>query len=359
MKYLSLALTFVFLLFISTSCDSDSDSISPGSLIPAKFELPFNNATARKGEEIRVEVSVVDVAQIKNLKVFTKDTVIFEGKVDKTQLLFEIPTDNWSVGTNQISIETTTIDDKVRRDNRVVKIFPNTFPTDYTAEVIKVYPHATTSYTQGLEFDGDQLYEGTGGMGATGRSIIAKVDLNTGEITDERFIGENYFGEGITILGDKLYQLTWQQHTCFVYDKNSLELLDTYTYTGEGWGLCNDGEYLIMSDGTERLYFRDPETFAIRKTMEVYSNQGPLKGINELEYINGKIYANIYTTNQIVIIDVKTGVVTGLIDASLIALDYRETGEVLNGIAYKESTKQLFITGKNWPNMLEIGLIEQ
>lgn len=359
MKILSFAFALLFLLFVSTSCDGDSASITPGSLIPAKFELPFNNATARKGESIRVEVSIVDVNQVKHLKVFTKDTVVFEGSVEKNQLLFEVNTSNWMVGTNQISMETTTTDDKVRRDNRVVKVIPNTFPTDYTAEVIKVYPHATTSYTQGLEFDGDQLYEGTGGMGATGRSIIAKVDLNSGEITDKKFIGENYFGEGITIFGDKLYQLTWQQHTCFVYDKNNLEVLETFTYTGEGWGLCNDGEYLIMSDGSERLYFRDPETFAIRKTMEVYSNQGPMKGLNELEYINGKIYANIYTTNQIVIIDAATGVVTGVVDASLITLDYRETGEVLNGIAYKESTRQLFITGKNWPNMLEVGLVEQ
>lgn len=217
----------------------------------------------------------------------------------------------------------------------------------------------TTSFTQGLEFDGDQLYEGTGGRDdATGISIIAKVDLNSGEVQQKIDLEKKYFGEGITIIGDQLYQLTWQEHTCFVYNKDSFDELKQFTYTGEGWGLCNDGKQLIMSDGSERIYFRNPDNFRLKKTIEVYSNQGPIKGLNELEYIKGKIYANVYTTNMIVIIDPKTGAVTGKIDASLVALDYRKGGRVLNGIAYKKSTKQLFITGKDWPNILEVGLVE-
>lgn len=359
MRILSVVLSVAVVLLMVASCGEESSTIRTGSLMPAKFELPSNNTTARMGQEVRVEVSVANPSEVESIKIFTKDTVIYEGAATKEQFLFEIGTGNWSVGTNQLSLETTTKDGKTRRDNRILKILPTVFPTDYMAEVVTVYPHETSSYTQGLEFDGDQLYEGTGGKGMTGRSIIAKVDLNTGAIQEKRDIGEKYFGEGITIMGDKLYQLTWQEHTCFVYDKNTLELLNTFTYTGEGWGLCNDGENLIMTDGSERLYYRDPNNFTLKKTVEVYSNLGPMKGINEMEYINGKIYANVYTTDQIVIIDPETGIVTGIIDASLLALDYRKTGEVLNGIAYKKSTQQLFITGKNWPNMLEIALVEQ
>ena len=359
MKIFSYALLVALTLASITSCKNDSD-IKKGSLVPAKFELPNNNASAQKGKTIRIEIDVADLDNVKQIKVFTKDTVIFEGKPTKKQYIFEVDTKTWGLGTNQLSLKTTTNDDKSRNDHRIVKILSDVYPTEYTAEVIKVYPHSTTSFTQGLEFDGDQLFEGTGGRDdQTGVSFVAKVDLNTGEVLEKKTLERKYFGEGITILGDNLYQLTWQEHTCFIYDKNTFEELKQFTYTGEGWGLCNDGKQLIMSDGSERLYFRDTANFLLKKTLEVYSNEGPIKGLNELEYVNGKIYANVYTTNMIVIIDAKTGAVTGKIDASLVALDYRKGGKVLNGIAYRESTKQLFITGKDWPSLLEVGLVEQ
>jgi glutamine cyclotransferase len=359
MKVFSYLVTLLLLLTTVSSCGDGDSEIESGSLVPAKFELPYNNTTAQKGQTIRVEVRIANLDLVKKIKVFTKDSVIFEGAAKKAAQLFEVNTQTWNYGTNQLTLETTTTDDKVRRDHRIIKILPDIFPQEYSAEVIKVYPHATTSYTQGLEFDGDQLYEGTGGTGATGKSMVAKIDLNTGRIQEKKMLDEKYFGEGITIFGNKLYQLTWQEYTCFVYDKNTLEVLESFTYTGEGWGLCNDGEQLIMSDGSERLYFRDPNTFGLKRSVEVYTNEGPVKGLNELEYINGKIYANVYTRNQMVIIDPETGVVTGRIDASILALDYRKTGEVLNGIAYKKSTQQLFVTGKNWPNLLEIGLVKE
>lgn len=351
--------TSMLLVLTIYSCGDKEADIARGSLVPAKFELPYNNTSAQKGQTIRVEVSIANLDLVKSIKVFTKDSVIFEGAVKKESHLFEVNTQTWSYGTNQLTLETTTKDGKIRRDHRIVKVIPDVFPQEYSAEVLKVYPHATTSYTQGLEFDGDQLYEGTGGTGATGKSMVAKVDLNSGKIQKKKMLDEKYFGEGITILGNRLYQLTWQEHTCFVYDKNTLEEIEQFTYTGEGWGICNDGEQLIMSDGSERIYFRDPTTFGLKKSIEVYTNEGAVKGLNELEYIEGKIYANVYTKNQMVIIDPKTGVVTGRIDASILALDYRKTGEVLNGIAYKKSTKQLFVTGKNWPNLLEIGLVKE
>lgn len=359
-KYLAFFILSASIILGIGGCkgDEDNDLRRNRNTPLAKFELPFNNATAQRGETFRVEVSVNDLEKVNSLKVFLKDSVIFEGKPTKENYLFEVNTQTWSVGTNQISLEATTIDKKTKRDNRIVKILADVYPKEYTAEVITVYPHQTTSYTQGLEFDSGQLYEGTGSQGNTGISMVAKVDYKTGVIEERKELDQNFFGEGITILNDELFQLTWQENTCFVYDKNTFKELKEFSYNGEGWGLCNDGEFLIMSDGSERLYFRDPNNFGLEKVIEVYSNEGPVKALNELEFINGKIYANIYQSDYIVVIDPETGIVEKRIDASLIALDHRKNGEVLNGIAYLPESKQLFITGKNWPSLLEIGLVE-
>lgn len=359
MKNIVAPVTLLTLLIVLLLGCTDDSAIERGSLVPAKFDAPYNNSSVRKGENLRIEISIVDPSVLKSMKIYTKDTVIFEGAVNENKKSVEASIATWGYGTNQLTLETTTKEGETRRDHRIVKVIPKMFPQEYSAKVINVFPHETTSYTQGLEFDGNQLYEGTGGQGSTGESRVAKVDLETGQLQQKKVLDEKYFGEGITIFGNQLYQLTWQEHTCFVYDKNTFEELNQFTYTGEGWGLCNDGEQLIMSDGSERIYFRDPQTFGIKKSIEVYTNEGPVKGLNELEYIDGKIYANIYTKNQMVIIDPVTGLVTGRIDASLLALDYRKTGEVLNGIAYKKETDQLFVTGKNWPNLLEIELVKE
>ncbi|MBW7867818.1 MAG: glutaminyl-peptide cyclotransferase [Brumimicrobium sp.] len=347
------------LLFI-TSC-TDDKTIEKGSLVPARFDLPFNNANVQRGQTIRISLEILAEDDIEKISIFTKDTSIYEGNVTDAQKIFEVNTRNWNIGTNQISLKVVTKNKGIKTENRIIKIFPDVFPKEYTAEVVQEFPHNTSSYTQGLEFSDGELYEGTGGRadGTAGESMLAKVNLKNGEILQKKMLDHKYFGEGITLLNNKIYQITWQEHTCFVYDKNTFTELTQLTYTGEGWGLCNNGTQIIMSDGSERIYFRDPENFTIQKTIEVYSNAGPIRGLNELEYINGKIYANVYTENYIVIIDPSTGIVTGRIDATTITLDYRKTGEVLNGIAYNPLTKQLFITGKRWPSLLEIALIEE
>ena len=348
----------ILFTFFIAGC-SEEEPKSKG-LLPAKFVLPYNNTSIQKGKTLPIEVLVDDFSTVENLKIYTSDTVVFDGKPTKKNYSYILPTKTWNLGTTQVSLEAKLNDGSKRKDNRVVRVLSDIFPTDYLAEVINAFPHSTSSYTQGLEFDNGTLYEGTGGMGATGgTSFIAKVNYKTGEITQKFTLESKYFGEGISIIGDKLYQLTWQQNICFVYDKNSFEKIEEFSYSGEGWGLCNDGNFLIMSDGTERLYFRDPNTFGLKKTLEVYSNSGPVRKLNELEYINGKIYANVYQSNNIMIIDPKSGAVEGIIDASLITLEYRGKGEVLNGIAYQNTTDRLFITGKNWPNLLEISVFEQ
>lgn len=354
----TLFLPLFILLLLGCNGEEKNNTKVRNNIPAAKFELPFNGAAAQRGEQFRVEVALNQLETITSLKVYIKDSILFEGKPAKEKLTYELSTASWSLGSNQISLEVKTTDNKVKRDNRFVKVLSDIFPKEYTAEVINVYPHLTSSYTQGLEFDGEQLYEGTGSQNNVGTSMIAKIDVTTGDVQQRKELDKKYFGEGITIIDDQLFQLTWQQNTCFVYDKNTLEEIKQFNYEGEGWGLCNDGQYLIMSDGSERISFRDPSNFALKKVIEVYSNEGPVKALNELEYINGKIFANIYQSDYIVVIDPKSGAVEKRIDASLIALDYRKTGEVLNGIAYKESSKQLFITGKNWPNLLEIGLVE-
>lgn len=354
-----------FILFLSfglifTACESESGlEKKRKSLTPVKFDLPYNNTSLQRGKDLPVEIKIEEPSEVTHLKVFSKDSVYFDGEINNKELNFIIPTSNWQLGTKQLSIEAKTKEGKVRKDNRLIRVLSDIYPKDFTANVVESFPHSTSSYTQGLEFYNGVLYEGTGGMGRTGgESRISKVDYMTGEILKKKILDDAYFGEGITVFNDRIYQLTWQQNKCFVYDINTFTLVDEFSYTGEGWGMTNDGTHLIMSDGTERLYFRDPSTFGLVKTIEVYSNSGPVQQLNELEYINGKIYANIYQTTNIAIIDPYSGAVEGIIDLSLIALKYREGGEVLNGIAYEKESDRIFVTGKNWPYLLHITIEE-
>jgi glutamine cyclotransferase len=229
----------------------------------------------------------------------------------------------------------------------------------YGYQVINTYPHDPTAFTQGLIYQDDIFYEGTG---LVGQSTLRKVDPETGEVQQRYDLSHDFFGEGITIFGDKLYQLTWQSHVGFVYDKDSFELLQTFSYPTEGWGLTHDGERLIMSDGTANLYFWDPETLQEIDRVEVRDQQGqPITQLNELEYIEGEVYANVWRTDQIVRINPDTGQVLGWITLSglLSTADLAQPVDVLNGIAYDAETERLFITGKWWPKLFEIELTPQ
>ncbi len=235
-------------------------------------------------------------------------------------------------------------------------LFPSTPPKWYTYRVKKVYPHDPMAYTQGLLYRDGIFYESTG---LKGESSIRKVNPQTGQVIQSYTIDPNVFGEGITIWKDKLIQLTWQAHRGFIYDKNTFQKLGEFYYNTEGWGLTNDSTYLIMSDGTNRLYFLNPQNYVVEHTLQVYDNKGPVKLLNELEYINGKIYANIYTTDLIAIINPHSGLVEAYIDMKglLPASDRKPGTDVLNGIAYDNKGKRLFVTGKNWPKLFWIELI--
>lgn len=224
-------------------------------------------------------------------------------------------------------------------------------------EVIAEYPHDPDAYTQGLVIDDGVLYEGTG---LEGRSSLRRVDLETGEVLQRTAIDDEHFGEGIAVVEDRIYQLTWQTGTCFVYDRETFELVETFSYETEGWGLTTDGEQLIMSDGSNRIVFRDPETFEETGHVDVMDGDVPVSYLNELEYIDGEIWANVYTTDWIVRIDPADGAVTGWIDLTglLAPEDYPAQGVgVLNGIAHDPETGRIFVTGKLWPTLFEIELV--
>lgn len=226
----------------------------------------------------------------------------------------------------------------------------------YDVEIVRVYPHDPNAFTQGLEFAGGNLYEGTGQYG---RSRLRKVELETGIVLQEVTLPDDIFGEGITVWDDRIIQLSWQERLGFVFDRATLEPRGRFRYAGEGWGLTHDNTHLIMSDGTSTLRFLDPSTYRVARSVRVLTPEGqPVDQLNELEYIDGEIFANIWNTSTIVRISAATGRVVGWIDLRNIR-PRKAVGSnaVLNGIAYESLGKRLFVTGKNWSDLFEIRLI--
>jgi len=225
----------------------------------------------------------------------------------------------------------------------------------YTYQIVNSYSHDESAFTQGLVIENGNLYEGTG---LYGQSTLRRIDLKTGNVTQIHSLSADLFGEGITVFENKIIQLTWQNNIGFVYDKNSFEILEQFEYPTEGWGITHNGSSLIMSDGTSTLYFLDPENFQTVKQIDVYNNDGLVDTLNELEYINGSIYANIWKENIIIIVNPQTGNVTGQIDLTgLKDLVNQSTSDVLNGIAYDQIENRLFVTGKLWSKLFEIKLV--
>lgn len=224
----------------------------------------------------------------------------------------------------------------------------------YTYAVVNVYPHDPGAFTQGLVYADGVLYESTG---LNGRSSLRRVALQTGEVLQRRELAPEFFGEGLALFDNRLIQLTWQNNTGFVYDLVSFELLQTWSYPTEGWGLTHDGTHLIMSDGSAVLRFLDPYTFAVQREVTVTDAGRPVAQLNELEYINGEVFANVWMTDWIVRIDPRTGRVVGWVDLSgLLTAEERTAADVLNGIAYDSQGGRLFVTGKLWPKLFEITL---
>ena len=223
-------------------------------------------------------------------------------------------------------------------------------PTHYTYQIMKTYPHDTTAFTEGLVFNDGVLYESTGLYNS---SSLRQVNLENGVVQDEVLLPNQYFGEGLTVVNGSLVQLTWREKTGFIYNKETFGLLGNFSYSSEGWGLTFNGSDLIMSDGTSKLTFLDPVTFQMVGQVNVYDGNTPVANINELEYVNGDVYANVWLQQNIAIINPQTGMVKGWIDLTGI-YQSNNADDVLNGIAYDSQTDRLFITGKNWPNLYQI-----
>jgi glutamine cyclotransferase len=225
----------------------------------------------------------------------------------------------------------------------------------FTYEVVKAYPHDKEAFTQGLVFHQGALYESTG---LNGSSSLRRVELETGKVLKKIEVPSRFFAEGLTLFNGRLYQLTWQTQRGFVYDLDSFDKLREFSYAGEGWGLTRDANSLIMSDGSSRIRFLDPDTFEVRSMITVQDNGRDVVQLNELEYIKGEIYANVWMTDRVARIDPQSGKVNAWIDLSgLLPPGARQDPmAVLNGIAYDEASDRLFVTGKLWPKLFEIKL---
>jgi glutaminyl-peptide cyclotransferase len=221
--------------------------------------------------------------------------------------------------------------------------------------VVNTYPHDAGAFTEGLVYSGGALIEGTGLYGS---SSLRRVALENGSVLQRVDLPSQYFGEGITVVGDRILQLTWREHTGFVYDLNTLDLMGNFSFDTEGWGLTYDGNRLILSDGSSTLYFLDASSYQVVGSVQVLDRNVSIVNLNELEYVNGDVYANVWMSQRIVIINPQTGQVKGYVDLAGLQSSAGVSGEdVLNGIAYDKTGDRLFVTGKNWPQLYEIRLV--
>ena len=232
----------------------------------------------------------------------------------------------------------------------------NPAPVRYSYRMIRAWPHDPAAFTQGLAFRDGRLLESTG---LNGESTLREVELETGRVLKKVSLSAEYFAEGLAFIGARAYQLTWRNHTGFIYDADTFRPEGEFSYEGEGWGLATDGRWLILSDGTSRIRFFDPAGFRLMRAIDVTASGRPVERLNELEWIRGEIFANVWQTDEVVRIDPSNGVVRGIVDFSgLLPWDERTSGtDVLNGIAYDAAGGRLFVTGKRWPKIFEVRLI--
>ncbi len=311
---------FIFPLFFS---DDTTDE--------TKFQFQFNeNLLVTSGQSVTIPFEIINAVQSIDLLVNGERLKTWNNP--KGMINFKFDTKNRLLGSYSLELVAKLSDGSELRDERYMSILSDIVPAKWGLNILNNSPHLETSFTQGLAFDSGILYEGTGDPNQTGATLIAEVDIESGQIKRNIGLAAPYFGEGITIFGEDLYQLTWKNQKCLVYDKKTFASKKEFAYTGEGWGLCNDGKNLIMSDGSQRLYFRDPKTFQLIKTIEVYSDQGPINYLNELEYIEGLVYANIWMSNSIAVIDPLSGKTMAIINADeLVNLQKQGiNGNVLN-----------------------------
>lgn len=348
----ALSACFVLTTSLILSCKNNGKAT-----VGASFKYPDQGQAFGLGEEVKVELDIPAGVNVHSAK-YTLDGNPIGAKNDGAAISFK--TEGLSLGYKLI---TAIIVDGDKKDTLTVNIELKSAlkPTQLSYQIKNTYPHDTSAYTQGLEYHNGRFLESTG---QEGHSTLRWVDVKSGKVLQETKLDDQYFGEGSTLVGDKVVLLTWQNRMGLVFDAHSFKQLSVFPYQSsvEGWGLTFDGTHIIKSDGTNRIWFLNKDTYKEESSIEVYNNNGQVNSLNELEYIDGKIYANVYQSNTIVVINPKSGVVEQEIDFSgLLPADYFKTEDerannVLNGIAWDKEGKRLFVTGKKWPKLFEVTL---
>ncbi|MCF8224429.1 MAG: glutaminyl-peptide cyclotransferase [Bacteroidales bacterium] len=360
MKPVIIAIALLITTVYSGSCDRNTAAVQKKrqqGIVKNKVSAmlkPEQNSRFTIGDSIEVNATLPDSLAPDSVEVYFKGKLYgsYSGNGD-----IIITTDGANPGKAGVRIKLFFADSISESHSRQVELLSDVVPKQYHYRVINSYPHDVGAYTQGLVYHEGWLYEGTGNYN---QSTLRKVRLEDGEIIQIRNNASDIFGEGITIYNKQIYQLTYKAQICFVYDLHTFEEIRKYYFQNkEGWGITNSETELIMSDGTHMLYFIDPNTDTVIRQIEVFNDQGPVEDLNELEYINGKIYANRYYTDEIVIIDPENGKEVGRVNMKgILPLKDRKPGtNVLNGVAWDQEGERLFVTGKYWPRLFEIELV--
>ncbi|MCB0371589.1 MAG: glutaminyl-peptide cyclotransferase [Muricauda sp.] len=340
-------LTATLLLLLVVACGSDSENAND------LFSIEINNP---KNTYTQEDALTISISNKKGKKIENVSFALDAGES------FSEPTISLSQAKmgNRIIKAYITADGKNYEVTKTIKVLASKTPKLYTYKILESYPHDIKAYTQGLEFKNDTLYESTG---QRMHSSLRKTNYKTGEVLQKVDLEDQYFGEGITILNDKIYQLTWQAKTGFIYRLNTLEKTGTFVYTNskEGWGLCNDGSKIYKSDGTEKIWTLNVNNLSEEDFIEIYTNHSIIDKVNELEWVEGKIYANIYQKDAIAIVNPNSGAVEGVINMKGLQdqVTQHTTLDVLNGIAYKGEPNILYVTGKNWDKLFKVEIIEK
>ncbi len=344
-------LIFTFLSLFLFSCGSDPDDPSA----EYNLEIAENKKEFQLGDQIQAQVNG------------EKDSVVYY--LGEQRLAKTIGNESLSHTFQNEKLGKWNLTAKIYRNREVeekqqeITLFNNTAPTSYTYEIVNKYPHQEDAYTQGLEFYENRLYESTGHYGS---SSLRLVDLQTGEVQRKIDIPSTFFAEGITILNDKIYQLTWKEDVGFIYDVDTFEKIDEFEYgqSRQGWGLANDGNTIYKSDGTEKIWFLDPADLSEQGFIQTVTHRTVATQLNELEWVEGKIYANTYQKDGVAIINPENGAIEGVINFSGLRDELGNTqdldpiNDVLNGIAYDKKNQKLYVTGKDWDTLFEVKIIE-
>lgn len=356
----NITLLYIAAITIATLGCNDKDPLKEIKISPE------SGTTVKSGSEVSVKVTYPDAVKPDSI-VYLLDSTRIGSKTDAAAVIFK--TDSLALGPKVITARFYQLGKEYDVTTNIVLLAAKA-PEQLTFKVEKVFPHDVESYTEGLQYHDGYLYESDGGYldppptdDVVGPSSLRKVDLTSGKILLSIQNDPKVFAEGIAIVGDKIIQLTYKEKIGYVYDKNTFKLLNTFANNVgvEGWGMTFDGEKLYMDDSTNRIWFLDKNTYQQKGFVDVYDDKGPVNSINELEYVDGKIYANVYTTDDIVVIDPKTGVVLQKIDMSGLYPKGKRNkeAEVLNGIAWDAKGKRMFVTGKKWDKLFQVSFVKK